>query len=88
MGAGGNLFEVGAADAAGVNANQHLAGADRWDRDSFQANIVYAAVDGGLHGRGNGSRVGFERILSSYGHEFILDDVGGWFVSNQWDGVD
>ena len=53
MGAGGNLLEVGAADAAGVNADENFSGTDFGDGDSFEADVVHAAVDCGQHGRRN-----------------------------------
>jgi hypothetical protein len=49
VGAESDFFEVGAADAAGVNANQDLARADGGDWDSFDANVILAAIDSGLH---------------------------------------
>ena len=54
VGAGRNFLQIGAADAAGVDANEHFAAADRGHGDSFKANVVHAAVDGGLHGRRDG----------------------------------
>src|SRR5262249_26858153 len=44
-----NLFQVGAADAAGMHADQYLSSADFRDGNGFQANIVLAAIHGGLH---------------------------------------
>ena len=52
MRAGGNLLQVGSADAAGVYPDQDLAGPDLRDRNGLQTNVVDAAIDGGLHGRG------------------------------------
>ena len=59
MGAGGNLLEVGAANAAGMDADEHLSGTDLRDGDGFEADIIDAAVDGGLHGGGDGMRSEF-----------------------------
>jgi hypothetical protein len=69
MGAGENFFEVGSANAAGVNADEQLAGADLGDGDGFQADIVYTAVDRSLHGRGDRILESFDRVLSGNGHE-------------------
>ena len=52
VGAGVDLFEVGAADAAGVDSKEEFAGADLRDGDGFGLDVVDAAVDGGLHGLG------------------------------------
>jgi hypothetical protein len=68
MRACGNLFEVGAANAAGMDADQHFAGADFGDGDGLDADVVDAAVDGGLHGRGDRVRISFDRVLSGNGH--------------------
>ncbi len=87
MGTGGDLLEVGAADAAGVNAEEHLTVGDLGYGDGFEADVVYATVDCGLHGRGDRMWMSLDREVSSHGHEVILDDVGGRFVSNQGDGV-
>ena len=72
MGAGGNLLEVGAADAAGVNADENFLGTDFGDGDSFRADIVHAAVNGGEHGRRDRACVRFDRILSGDGHVFYF----------------
>jgi hypothetical protein len=37
---GGNFLEVGAADSAGVYADEQLSGADRGDGNRLQANVV------------------------------------------------
>src|ERR1700722_9706412 len=47
--AGVNLLEVGAADSAGVDLHQYLAGADLRHRDSLDANVVHAAIDCSTH---------------------------------------
>ena len=83
VGACGKLLEVSAANATGVNADEHFSRSNGWDRDGLEADVVYAPVDRSLHGRGNGMRMRFHRELSGNGHRFILDDIGGWFVSNQ-----
>ena len=76
VGACGNLLEVGAADAAGVDADEHLAGADRGDGDGFEADVVHAAIHGGLHGCWDGLWKALDHGWSGNGHEVILDDVG------------
>ena len=48
-----DLLEVGAADAAGVDLDEHFAGADLGDGDGLDADVVDAAIDGGAHGCGN-----------------------------------
>jgi hypothetical protein len=50
MGAGRDFLEVGTADAAGMDADQHFAGANLRDGDGFKADVVDAAVDRSLHG--------------------------------------
>jgi hypothetical protein len=64
MRTGGDLLEVGAADTAGVNANEHFSGANGGYWNSLEADIIHAAVDGGLHNRGNRMLRGFDRVLS------------------------
>src|SRR5580658_1249036 len=90
MGAGGDLLEVGATDAAGVDADEEFSGTDLGYGDCLQADIVHAAVDSCLHGRGNRQRMTFDRMLSGIlfnpGHRSILDDVGRGFVSKPEDG--
>ena len=54
MRSGGNLLEVGAADAAGVDADEHFARADRGHRNCFEADVVDAAVDRSVHCCWNG----------------------------------
>src|SRR5262249_44362965 len=54
MRAGRNLLQIGAADTAGMHADQHLTGADFGYRNRFQADIVLAAIHSGLHAGGNG----------------------------------
>ncbi len=68
MRASGNFFEVGAADSTGVHADEHFTGANRGDGDGFEADIVHAAVNGGLHGRGDSVQGSFDAELSSNGH--------------------
>src|SRR5262249_26980041 len=53
MRTGSDLFEVRAADSAGVYTNQNLPVADLGDGDLFQADIVLAAVNGSAHRRRN-----------------------------------
>jgi hypothetical protein len=50
---GSNLLEVGATDAAGVNADEQLPGAYLGDGDGFEADVIYSAIDGGEHGGRN-----------------------------------
>jgi hypothetical protein len=47
-----NFFEVGAADAAGLDAQEYLSGADRRYGHGFYANVVDAAINRSLHDRG------------------------------------
>ena len=68
MGSGGNFLEVGAADAAGMDADENFFSANFGDRNSFRADVVHAVVDGGQHGRRDRACVRIERILSGYGH--------------------
>ncbi len=70
------FLEVGAADAAGVDADEHLSGADLRNGDDFHAHVVDSPVDSGLHGRGNRMRRSFDRVRSGNGHRGILDDLG------------
>jgi len=53
MRSGSDFLQVGAADAASVNTNQKFAGADLWDWDVFQANVVDAAINRCPHARGH-----------------------------------
>ena len=80
--ASGNFLEVGATNAAGVHPDQHFTGSDRRHRDSLEAYIVDASVDGGLHCCRDYIGVGFDSRLTSNGHEVILDDVGKGFGAN------
>jgi hypothetical protein len=68
MRTGGNLFEVGATDAAGVDADEHFSNAYFGNGDGLQADVVYAAVHRSQHGGRDGARVRFERKLSGCGH--------------------
>ncbi|HWO35246.1 MAG TPA: hypothetical protein VNO32_41160, partial [Candidatus Acidoferrum sp.] len=45
MRAGGNFFKVRATDAAGVHSHEQLPRADLWNRNGFQADVIYAAVN-------------------------------------------
>jgi hypothetical protein len=47
MGAGGNFLEVCAANAAGVDTDEHLSAAGFRDRDGLHADVVHPAVHGG-----------------------------------------
>jgi len=68
VGAGGDFLEVGAAHTAGVDTNEYFSGADGGDRDSFEADVVLAAVHSGLHGCGDRLRMAFDRDRSGTGH--------------------
>jgi hypothetical protein len=68
--AGRDFFEVCAADAAGVYADQHLSGADRGYGDGLKADVIDSTIDGGLHRRGDGTSIGVDRVLSGDGHGF------------------
>ncbi len=48
--AGMNLLQVRPADSAGVDLDQHLAGADLGHRNRLDTNIVHPAIDRGTHG--------------------------------------
>ncbi len=50
---GVNLLQVGSADTAGVDLDQHLACANLGDGNRLDTYIVCAAIDGGAHGCGN-----------------------------------
>jgi hypothetical protein len=69
-----------------MDADEHLSLPDLGNGDGFEANIIHTAVDRCLHGRRNRARLNLDRVLSGHGHESILDDMEGDFVSNQWDG--
>jgi hypothetical protein len=53
-----------------MDADEDFAFADLGDRDGFQADIVFAAIDRRLHGGGYEADWGFYNGLSSYGHNF------------------
>jgi len=53
---GSDFLEIGAANAAGVNANQNLSGSDLRDGDGFEADVVYAAINRRPHGCGDRER--------------------------------
>ena len=63
MGAGVDLFEVGAAHAAAVHADEDFAGADFGDGDGLNAHVIDTAVDGGAHDRGDGCRALFLQFV-------------------------
>lgn len=52
-----NFLEIGAADAARVNSDEHFAWTYRWDRYGLDADIVDAAIDCGTHGGRNGREI-------------------------------
>jgi len=64
MRAGGDLFQVGATDPAGMDADEEFSGADHGNGDRFQANVVHTAINGGLHGCGDRARVSLDRRRS------------------------
>ncbi|HEY1862000.1 MAG TPA: hypothetical protein VGG61_16685, partial [Gemmataceae bacterium] len=49
MGTGGDLFQVSTTHTTRVYSDQHLAWPDRRHRHRFQAHVIHAAVNGGLH---------------------------------------
>jgi len=53
-----DFFDVGGADAADGDAEEEFAGLDFGDGNSFEAEIVGAAIDDGAHGWGDGNEVG------------------------------
>ena len=55
VGAGGNLLQIGSANAAGVNPNKYLSRADLGNRHRLHANVINAAVNSRLHRGGDGS---------------------------------
>ena len=71
VGSGGNFLEVSAADAAGMDAKEQFARADRRHRNGFQADVIDSAVDGGEHGRRDGFAAGFDGDLSGDRHQLF-----------------
>ncbi len=63
------FLEVGAADAAGVNADEQLSGGDCGHGNRFEADVVDSAIDGGQHGRGNRLAMVFDCELSGNPHQ-------------------
>ena len=53
VGSGMDFLEIGAAHAAGVDADEQFAGADAGDGNGFESDVVDAAVYGGEHSRGD-----------------------------------
>jgi hypothetical protein len=53
MRAGGDFLEISPTDAAGVNAHQNLTAPNLGHRDSLQAHILPATVDGSSHHLGD-----------------------------------
>src|SRR5262249_10313325 len=74
VGTGGDFLEIGATDPAGVHADQNLAGPDRRYGHRFHADVVDAAVHGGVHGGWNRFWIGLDRVLPGYGHRRIVND--------------
>lgn len=71
---GSDLLQVGTANAAGMNAKQQFAGADFWNGDGFEADVVHAAVDCRKHGCGDGLSRILDCDLSGNAHEESLDE--------------
>ncbi len=46
---GGDLLQVGPANAAGVDPHQQLAGANCWNRNLLQPHVIHAAIHGRAH---------------------------------------
>ena len=70
MRAGGDFFQIRAANAAGVHAQQQLSGADLWNRNSLQADVIYSAVNRRQHGGGDRMRLVVDCDLSGNCHRF------------------
>ena len=70
---GRDLFEVGAADTAGVHADQDLARPDCRNRNGLKADIILTAVDGGEHR-------GWDLVLGAVRDELVSQCHG--FSSN------
>jgi hypothetical protein len=68
VGAGSDLFQVCAANAAGVHAEEQLSRADGGDGDGFKADVVYSSVDGSQHRRRNRLAMVFNGDLSGNAH--------------------
>jgi hypothetical protein len=49
----GDLFQIRAANSASMNPKQQLSGADLWNGNSFQADIVHSAVNSSQHSCGD-----------------------------------
>jgi len=45
-----NFLEVGAADTAGVHAQEQLSGACLWNGNGFQAHVIHTAIHRRQHG--------------------------------------
>ena len=50
MRAGRDFLEVGSANSAGMDLDQDFASGDLWNRNSFKANVIHAAVNRSQHG--------------------------------------
>ena len=50
MRTGRDFLEVGSANSAGMHFNQDFARGDLWNRNSFKANVIHAAVNRSQHG--------------------------------------
>jgi len=73
--AGGNLLEIGAADAAGVHPEQQFSRTYFGDGNRFQTDVVHAAIHGRQHSCRDGPGHGFERVWSGYGHRSFRWDT-------------
>jgi hypothetical protein len=78
MRSGGDLLEVGAADAAGVDAQEQFSGADGGHGNGFEADVIDSPVNGSQHGGWNRLAPVFHRDLSGNPHsafdELQLDE--------------
>jgi len=63
VGAGVDLLEVGAADTAGVDADEDFAAVDFRDGDGLDTDVVNASVDRGAHGGGDGRRGSLAQVV-------------------------
>src|SRR5689334_3359047 len=65
---GGDLLQIRAADAAGVNPNQNFTGIDLRNRNGFKTHIVPPSIHGRLHRRRNVEELVLQHELSRYRH--------------------
>ena len=67
-----DFFDVGRANAADGHFHQQFTGADAWDRDVFEAQIVWAAIHDGAHGFGQGKHRGVLTTACMDGTDFLV----------------